>query len=119
MHGYPGQGWPVAATRGVQRRPEGCPAYYAAAVFRPDTQTFRKGAINSHLDHLTEACYAALRELDLDFMHELGYGVDDRYGPGYLPRFVDSFRRRHLVLKPPPEAVGEKNASRSADQFSK
>jgi hypothetical protein len=51
-------------------------------------------------------------------MHELCYGLDDRYGPGYLPRFVDSFRRRHLVLKPPPEAAGEKNASRAADQFS-
>jgi hypothetical protein len=95
----------------------GCPAYYAAAVFRQETQTFRKGAINSHVEHLTEACYAALRAENQDFLQEFGYDLDDRFQQGYVPRFVSRFRRQHLVLKPPPEA-GEKNASLAADQFS-
>jgi hypothetical protein len=96
----------------------GSPAYYAAAVFRQETQTFRKGAINSHLEHLTEASYAALRELDQDFLHEFGYDLDDRFTEGYMPRFVDSFRQRHLVLKPLAAAAGAKTAPSAAHQFS-
>jgi|GEM_PF-6486130 len=92
----------------------GCPAYYAAAVFRKDTNTFRQGKINSHRDHLTPDCYAALRELEPDFMREFGYDLDDQFGPGYLPRFVDSFRRRPLVVKTslvtsPPTAASNEN----------
>jgi hypothetical protein len=96
----------------------GSPAYYAAAVFRPETQTFRKGAINSHAEHLTEACYAALRELKQDFLHEFGYDLDDRFRPGWVPRFVDDFRRRRLVLKAPPTQVVERKASQGGKELS-
>jgi hypothetical protein len=92
----------------------GSPAYYAAAVFRPDTQTFRKGAINSHADHLTAACSAALRALEQDFLEEFGYALEDRFEPGYVPRLVNRFRRQHLVLEP-PAAAGAKHGSRAAE----
>jgi hypothetical protein len=95
----------------------GSPAYYAAAVFRQDTPTFRKGAINSHVEHLTQGCYAALREERQDFLHEFGYDLEDRFQQGYLPRFVNRFRRRHLVLKPPARAANT-NASAAAHPFS-
>jgi len=32
-------------------------------------------------------------------MHELGYDMDDSFEAGYLPRFVELFRRRPLQLQ--------------------
>jgi hypothetical protein len=77
----------------------GSPADYAAALFRPDSQTFRKGAINSHIEHFSESCYAAFGELNQDFMSEFGYDLGDHFVPGYVPRFADHYRRRPLVLR--------------------
>lgn len=85
----------------------GSPAYYAAALFRTDTNTFRKGAINSHVEHFTEDCRKVVRALNLDFMDGLGYGLDDRYEPGYVPRYVDEFRRRPLRLAPLHQEQGQ------------
>jgi hypothetical protein len=77
----------------------GSPAYYAAAVFQESTRTFRKGMINSHREYFTEACYAEARRLEQDVFHEFGYSLDDRFVRGYLPRFVDTFRRRPLEVE--------------------
>jgi hypothetical protein len=93
----------------------GSPAFYAASVFRKGTETFRKGAINSHLEHLTEACYAAIRTLNQDFMHELGYDLDDEFLPGYVPRFVDKFRHRPLVLNSPVTTTAKASPPRETE----
>jgi hypothetical protein len=94
----------------------GSPAYYAASVFRRESETFRKGAINSHREYYSEACYAAFRKLNQDFMHELGYDLDDHFAAGYVPRFVDSFRRRPLVVACSKPTAVKKDASHTPEE---
>jgi hypothetical protein len=88
----------------------GSPAWYAGAVFQESTRTFRKGAINSHREYFTEECYAALRRLEQDVFHEFGYSLDDRFIPGYLPRFARSFRRRPLQVGFPEQRPGHRDS---------
>ncbi len=95
----------------------GSPAFYAAAVFCEQTNTFRKGAINSHVEFFNDACYAAVRKLDQDFMHEFGYGIDDRFVPGYLPRHVEKFRKRRLELRKPATSAAPPNRDSAAPRF--
>ncbi len=95
----------------------GSPAFYAAAVFCEQTNTFRKGAINSHLEFFTDSCYAAVRKLDQDFMHEFGYDIDDRFLPGYLPRHVERFRKRRLELTEPARSARPRDGNRTAPRF--
>ena len=94
----------------------GSPAFYAASVFRRESATFRQGTINSHLEHFSEACYVAVRELDQDFMREFGYDLHDRFTAGYVPRFVDSFRRRPLVLKCSEPTAGKKETASAPEE---
>ncbi len=78
----------------------GNPRELGARIFRPDSPTFREGKINSHRQFFRAEHYAAFRGLNPDFMHELGYDLDDSFQPGYLPRFVETFRCRPLRLEP-------------------
>jgi len=95
----------------------GSPAYYAAALFRRDSETFRKGAIHSHLEHFTEPCRAAFGALNQDFMHELGYDLGDACVPGYVPRCVDDFRHRPLVLRRPGMTAEKAAPAREQQRF--
>jgi hypothetical protein len=77
----------------------GSPREHSARLFNPGSWTFRKGAINSHRQFFRAEHYQAFRNLNQDFMHELGYDMDDSFEAGYLPRFVERFRRRPLQLQ--------------------
>jgi hypothetical protein len=74
----------------------GRPQEHGARIFNPGSWTFRKGTINSHRQLFGTEHYQAFRELNQDFMHSLGYDMDDAFEVGYLPRFVELFRRRPL-----------------------
>ena len=78
----------------------GNPRELGARIFRTDSPTFREGKINSHRQFFRDEHYEAYRRLNQDFMHELGYDLDDAFQPGYLPRLVESFRQRPLQLQP-------------------
>ena len=77
----------------------GSPAEYGESIFNTGSWTFRQGTINSHRKFFHAEHYDAFRGLNQDFMHELGYDMDDAFEAGYLPRFVESFRRRPLQLQ--------------------
>jgi hypothetical protein len=74
----------------------GSPQELSARLFNADSPTFRQGTINSHREFFRAEHYEAFRGLNQDFMHSLGYDMDDAFDAGYLPRFVELFRRRPL-----------------------
>jgi hypothetical protein len=80
----------------------GSPTAHGERAYAVDSATFRKGRINGHKEFFRAEHYRELRRLPQDFMESLGYAMDDDFGDGYLPRFVDAFRRRPLRLAPPP-----------------
>jgi hypothetical protein len=75
----------------------GRPAVFARHLFNPDSPTFEVGEINAHRAAFTAAHWQAFRRLPQDFMAVLGYDAGDRFGDGYVPRFVEQHRRRPLV----------------------
>ncbi|MGH7222064.1 MAG: hypothetical protein ACRELF_02445, partial [Gemmataceae bacterium] len=77
----------------------GSPQEHGARIFNTGSWTFRQGTINSHREFFRAEHYEAFRGLNQDFMHELGYDMDDSFEAGYLPRFVERFRRRPLQLQ--------------------
>ncbi|HTU21638.1 MAG TPA: hypothetical protein VMG10_26615 [Gemmataceae bacterium] len=77
----------------------GNPQEHGERLFNPGSWTFRKGSINGHREFFRDEHYEAFRGLKQDFMHELGYDIDDSFETGYLPRFVESYRRRPLQLQ--------------------
>jgi hypothetical protein len=93
----------------------GSPQQHGARIFNPGSWTFRRGAINSHRQFFGAEHYQAFRELNQDFMHSLGYDVEQfRRRPlqsvsppveaspprrGYLRRLAELFRRRPLPLQ--------------------
>lgn len=77
----------------------GSPREYGASIFNTGSWTFRQGSINSHRQFFRAEHYEAFRTLNQDFMRELGYDMDDSFEVGYLPRFVEAFRRRPLQLQ--------------------
>ena len=78
----------------------GSPTAYGERAYAEQSATFRRGHINSHKEFFREEHYREFRRLPQDFMEVLGYSVDDDFCDGYLPRFVDAFRRRPLRLAP-------------------
>jgi hypothetical protein len=82
----------------------GSPADYGERVYNVHSATFRQGRINGHKEFFTAEHHRELRRLPQDFMHLFGYDADDDFRDGYLPRRVDEFRRRPLLIEPPPRA---------------
>jgi hypothetical protein len=80
----------------------GSPQEHGAGLFNRGSWTFRQGTINSHREFFGPEHYEAFRGLNQDFMRELGYDIDDAFDAGYLPRFVETFRRRPLQLPSEP-----------------
>jgi hypothetical protein len=78
----------------------GKPASIGARMYTEQSATFRKGRIHGHKEYFGERHYQEFRALPQDFMREYGYEVDDDFGEGYVPRFVETFRRRPLRLEP-------------------
>ncbi len=76
----------------------GSPLAYGERAYAEGSATFRKGHINSHKEFFREQHYREFRRLPQDFMEVLGYSLEDNFCEGYLPRFVDTFRRRPLRL---------------------
>lgn len=89
----------------------GSPGYYTA-LLRRESATFRQGRINSHLEHFSARCRAAFAKLNQDFMHALGYDMNDAFGPGYVSRRVEQYRHRPLVLGEQRRALRRPDVSR-------
>jgi hypothetical protein len=77
----------------------GNPRQHGESIFNTESPTFRQGSINSHRSFFGTDHYQAFGRLNQDFMHELGYDMADAFAPGYLPRFVETFRCRPLQLQ--------------------
>jgi hypothetical protein len=92
----------------------GSPQEHGKSIFNTDSPTFRRGAINSHRAFFQDEHYEAFRRLNQDFMHELGYDINDAFAPGYVPRFVETFRRRPLQLQAAADAAEEPSRRRAA-----
>lgn len=71
----------------------GKPAEFAAQVFNKESATFFKGKIGSFKESFKEEHYRLFRELNQDFMQELGYSMDDE---SLFSSKIDSFRAKKL-----------------------
>ena len=80
----------------------GRPEHYGALIFDELSKTFHEGKINSHRRAFRPEHWQAFKALPQDFMHDLGYDINDEFNDGYVPRFVGDFRRR-LVAFPRAE----------------
>jgi hypothetical protein len=76
----------------------GSPTVHGERTYTEKSATFRKGRIHGHKEFFRREHHEAFRRLPQDFMSAFGYAVDDDFVDGYLPRFVDEFRRRPLRL---------------------
>ena len=77
----------------------GDPYSFAEAVFNPKSATFNKGTIGNHKAKFKPIHYERYKSLPQDFMEELGYVS----GGGWLPKKVDLFRNRPVVVSNIPE----------------